>query len=53
MTPTAYASTQILNLVAAGMDPIDALRQVCGADAVDAMIDTLYHALRLRAQAGR
>lgn len=45
------ASARILALVAAGLDPVDALRTVCGAAAVDAMIAELYAGLRGKAEA--
>lgn len=47
--PTATASLQILALVNNGMDPLAALRTVCGAEATDAMINALYAELRPKA----
>lgn len=43
---TVVASRRVLALVAQGLSPVDALRQVCGAAAVDAMIADLYRDLR-------
>jgi hypothetical protein len=48
---TAAASARILALIAAGMSPVDALKAICGAETVDAMIDSLY--TDLRAKGGR
>lgn len=45
----AIISARILTLVAGGMDVVEALKQVCGADKVDAMIGDLYQALRAKA----
>lgn len=42
----AVISIRVLALVASGMSAVDALREVCGADVVDAMISDLYDALR-------
>jgi len=42
-------SAQVLAKVAEGMGVVDALKAVCGADKVDAMIDNLYHSLRAKA----
>jgi hypothetical protein len=39
-------SMRVLALISEGMNSIDALKQVCGAEVVDAMIDGLYHDLR-------
>lgn len=41
-------SARILALVANGMDVMEALNQVCGADKVDAMVSDLYDALRAK-----
>jgi hypothetical protein len=48
LTPakSAAVSAKVLALVSTGISPIDALRQVCGAATVDAMIGEVYHALR-------
>jgi len=48
MTKTQEISRQILVLVASGMDVVEAMKQVCGADAVDSMITTLYNELRAK-----
>lgn len=45
---TERASAKVLSLVAAGAGPEKALREVCGASAVDAMIDELYRELRAK-----
>jgi hypothetical protein len=42
----AEVSRRTLALVAQGMNPVEALRTVCGAAVVDRMIDDLYVALR-------
>ncbi len=47
----AVAAARILNLIATGMNPVEALKAVCGAETVDAMIDNLY--TELRAKGGR
>jgi hypothetical protein len=39
-------SARILAKVAEGMTVVEALKAVCGADKVDAMIDGLYDQLR-------
>lgn len=39
-------SAQVLAKVAEGMDVVDALKAVCGADKVEAMIADLYAQLR-------
>lgn len=39
-------SLRVLALVNAGKSPLDALREVCGTETVDQMIDTLYNELR-------
>ena len=43
---TQKISARVLILIASGLTPLDALRQVCGTENVDAMIDTLYDKLR-------
>lgn len=48
MTKTQEISRQILVLVASGMDVVEAMKQVCGEDAVDSMITTLYNELRAK-----
>lgn len=46
----ASVSARVLNLVEQhGTSPVEALRIVCGADVVNAMIDTLYTELRAKA----
>ncbi|WP_321940010.1 hypothetical protein [Paraburkholderia sp. J8-2] len=47
----AAISARILALVAGGMDVMTALKTVCGADKVDAMISDLYDTLRAKAAA--
>lgn len=51
-TKTAKISLAILELLAInpGMNPIDAIKQVCGAEKVDAMIESLYNELRAKAK---
>ena len=49
MTITATISALILAKIAEGADPIEAMKEVCGADKVDAMISGLYDSLRARA----
>lgn len=49
----AAASARILSMVHNGTDVIDALKAVCGVENVDAMIDSLYHELRVREGAAR
>lgn len=49
MDITAQISAMVLAKIAEGTDPIEALKEVCGAGNVDAMIDSLYHALRAKA----
>ena len=46
----AQISARILELVAGGMNAVDALRQVCGAEVVDQMIGDLYDSLRAKGQ---
>lgn len=46
MTITQEISRRVLALVANGVGVVEALRQVCGAEKVDAMISDLYHQLR-------
>ena len=47
----AQISARILELVAGGMNAVDALRQACGAEIVDAMISDLYDSLRAKGSA--
>ena len=47
----AQISARILELVAGGMNAVDALRQVCGAEIVDQAIGDLYDSLRAKGQA--
>lgn len=49
----AVISSQILALIAKGKSPVEALRIVCGADAVDAMITRVYNDLRAKAMVGQ
>ena len=49
MTKTQAISAAILNKIAEGMTPSDALRAVVGAELVDQMISDLYDELRARA----
>lgn len=42
----AIVAAKVATLVAAGSTPVEALRIVCGADVVDAMISNLYDTLR-------
>jgi hypothetical protein len=46
MTTAQRISLQVLELVNGGMDVVEALKAVCGAETVDAMIDGLYDSLR-------
>jgi hypothetical protein len=46
MTKTQTISNRIAALIATGMAPIDALKAVCGAENVDAMIADLYETLK-------
>ena len=46
MTKNQEISRRVMELVANGMDVIEALKNVCGADAVDSMIGELYENLR-------
>jgi len=48
MTKSQAISIEVLSLIENGMNAVDALKQVCGADAVDAMIGDLYDALRAK-----
>ena len=50
-TAAEQISARVLVLMAQGLNPVDALKVVCGAEKVDAMIDSLY--AELRAKAGR
>lgn len=49
MTITQKISLQVLAKIEEGMNVVDALKAVCGADKVDAMISDLYDTLRARA----
>ncbi|WP_395326961.1 hypothetical protein WBP06_09585 [Novosphingobium sp. BL-8H] len=49
MPKDAIISAQILTKVAEGMDVIEAMKAVCGADKVEAMISDLYDQLRAKA----
>ncbi len=46
---TLEISRRIAAHVAEGATPIDALKAICGAEKVDAMISEVYDALRVRA----
>lgn len=48
MTASAKISTLVLDHIANGMDPIAALKLVCGNALVDQMISDLYDALRAK-----
>ena len=48
MTITTKISAMILAKIAEGADPIEAMKEVCGADKVDAMISGLYDSLRAK-----
>jgi hypothetical protein len=50
MTKTNAISLQVLALIASGVDPVEALKQVCGSENVDKMIGELYDALRANAK---
>ena len=44
-TATQEISRRIIELVASGVDVVDAMKTVCGAETVDAMISDLYDGL--------
>jgi len=46
MNTDPIISAQILLKVSEGMDVVDAMKAVCGADKVEAMISDLYTQLR-------
>lgn len=48
MTANQKISAQVLLKISEGMDPIEALKAVCGSENVDQMIDSLYTDLRSR-----
>ncbi len=48
MTKTEAISLMIAAKIAEGMSPIEAVKAVCGAAKVEAMIDSLYNELRAR-----
>lgn len=48
MTKTQAISLQVLAKVSEGMTTVEALKAVCGADKVDAMIEDLYNQLRAK-----
>ena len=50
-TATQKISARVLMLIAAGLTPVDALKVVCGAENVEAMIEKLYTDLRAKAVA--
>ena len=45
-TAADVISARILALVASGVDVIDAMKAVCGKEATEAMIESLYTELR-------
>lgn len=49
MTITQKISNRVLIKIAEGMSPVEALKAVCGAEKVDAMISDLYGQLRSKA----
>jgi len=49
MTKNQEISRQVLELIATGMDAVTALKQVCGTEIVEKMIDDLYNGLRAKA----
>ena len=49
LAPGERTRIRVRALVEAGVEPVAALRLVCGDKLVDDMIDTLYHELRRRA----
>lgn len=46
MTVTQKISNDILTLVNQGVSPIEALKQVCGVDVYNQMVDSLYNDLK-------
>ena len=46
MHATQTISHRILGLVESGMDVMEAVKHVCGEDAVNEMVSSLYDALR-------
>lgn len=46
LTADTVITVQVARLIVQGMDPVAALKEVCGADKVDAMISDLYDELR-------
>lgn len=50
MTAQQIISARILALTSQGMDVVEAMRQVCGAEKVDAMIASLHDELRAKAE---
>ena len=49
MTATQKLSALIAAKIAKGMNPMKALKAVCGADKVEKMVSDLYDELRARA----
>ena len=49
MSKTQAISLKVLELVSGGMDVVEALKTVCGAENVDSMISELYDSLRANA----
>ena len=49
MTKNQEISRQVLELIANGMYAVAAMKQVCGAEIVEKMIDDLYNGLRAKA----
>ena len=48
-TRNALISRQIMNLIQAGVDPVEAAKRVCGHEAIERMIDEIYAVLRAKA----
>lgn len=46
LTKNQVISLGLQALVAEGVDPVEALKMLCGAEKVDQMISDLYHQLR-------
>ena len=48
MTKTQAISLKVLELVNSGVDVVEAMKTVCGAEAVETMISELYDGLRAK-----
>lgn len=48
MEINAVISAQVLAQIASGLDPVSALKAVCGEDKVNDMIASLYEGLRAK-----